>query len=289
VSGGHEVIVFDHFRRDSSNLNKIIEKITIVKGEFDDPDVLTEAMSGTDYLFHYISTTTPVTATANPVYDLTSNVIPTLTLLKLAVESGVRKVIFPSSGGTIYGEGKTTPIPESSLLNPLNPYAISKMTIEKYLQYFYRRYGLDFLIIRYSNPYGERQNPQGTQGVIPIFLDKIKRGESPVIFGDGSSSRDYIYIDDAIDATLQLLESSRPAETFNVGSGTGTSLNELVAIMEKVTGETISPSYIPDDRDYIKKIVLDISKIRRSIHWSPKIRLPEGIGRTWEYIRHRGS
>ncbi len=179
---------------------------------------------------------------------------------------------------------KEFPLPESFPLNPQTPYAISKVAIERYLNYFYRGYGLDYLTIRYSNPYGERQNPYGTQGVIPIFLNIIKKGEGPVIYGDGNSVRDYIYINDAIDATLLLLKKDNPDKIFNVGSGSGTSLNELITIMSTITGQSISPKYVSDNRGGLQKIVLDVSKIRQSVGWTPKVSLQEGIRRTWRYI-----
>jgi UDP-glucose 4-epimerase len=207
-------------------------------------------------------------------------------MLEIAVESGVKKIIFPSSGGTIYGEAKKIPITESSPLNPQNPYAISKLVIEKYLDYYYTDYGLDYVIIRYSNPYGERQNPHGSQGVIPIFLNKIKNFERPVIYGDGKSLRDYIYIKDAIDATLLLMDNNNKEKIFNVGSGTGTSLNDLISILYDVTGYSISPRYIPNDRRYLQRTVLNIAKVRESVGWSPKVSLYEGIRRTWDYLNN---
>ena len=284
LSKGHEVIVFDHFKRDSINLNSIIDDITIIKGEFTDEEAISNSISDVDYVFHYISTTTPATAIHNPVYDIESNVIPTVKMLQLAAKSGVKKIIFPSSGGTIYGEVKKIPINESSPLNPQNPYAISKLAIEKYLDYFYKDYGLDYLIVRYSNPYGERQNPKGTQGVIPIFLNKIKYGERPVIYGDGKSLRDYIYIKDAIEATLLLMDNNNKERIYNVGSGIGTSLNDLISAMQDVTGHLVSPRYVPNDRGYLNKTVLDISKIKKSVMWNPQVSISEGIKRTWDWI-----
>lgn len=281
---GHEVIVFDHFKRDSINLNTIIDDITIIKGEFNDEEVLSNSLSDIDYIFHYISTTTPATAIHNPVYDIESNVIPTIKMLQIAVKSGVKKIIFPSSGGTIYGEVKKNPINELSPLNPQNPYAISKLAIEKYLDYYYKNYGLDYLIIRYSNPYGERQNPHGTQGVIPIFLNKIKNFESPVIYGDGKSLRDYIYIKDAIDATLILMDLNKKESIYNVGSGIRTSLNDLISVMQNVTGHSIFPRYVPNERRYLSKIVLDISKIKKETGWNPTTNLDEGLRNTWKWI-----
>lgn len=158
------------------------------------------------------------------------------------------------------------------------------MTIEKYLQYFNYVYGIDYTILRYSNPYGERQNPYGKQGVIPIFLNKIKQGEQPVIYGDGSMIRDYIYIKDAVDATIAALEKKTNDRIFNIGCGKGTSLNELIDIMSEVVGQKVAPVYIKSSGIYISKVVLDISLVKKEIGWEPKTDLRSGIQKLWDYM-----
>jgi UDP-glucose 4-epimerase len=205
-------------------------------------------------------------------------------MMEIALKHGVKKIIFPSTGGTIYGNAKNIPISENAPTNPLNPYAISKLTIEKYLHYFYTQYGMDYLVLRYSNPYGERQNPRGNQGVIPIFLNKIRYNEAPVIYGDGNSVRDYIYIDDVIEATISLLGRGSHEKLYNIGSGTGTSLNQLLKITSEVTGKPVSPIYKEDGGRYIKKVILDISKIQQETGWQLKTDISKGITRTWEWL-----
>jgi UDP-glucose 4-epimerase len=205
-------------------------------------------------------------------------------MFQSAQKAGVKKMFFSSSGGTVYGEPLSVPIKESAPANPVNPYAISKLAIERYLEFFYHHYGMEYVILRYSNPYGERQNPLGNQGVIPIFLNKIKNDKEPTIFGDGNSVRDYIYIKDAIDATLAVVNKSPESSIFNIGNGKGTTLNELIWIMEEVTGKKIAPVYIPDSRNYLSKIVLDISKIYDNTGWQPQVDLTKGIKRTWTWI-----
>jgi UDP-glucose 4-epimerase len=281
---GYELVIFDHFKRGSRNFKNISNEITLHTGDFSNKESLTSALIDVDYVFHYISTTTPASAFANPVYDIESNVINSIKLLQYSVEAGVKKFIFPSSGGTIYGEPTCIPINESAPVNPTNPYAISKFSIEKYIQYFNKTYGLDYLILRYSNPYGERQSPYGDQGVIPIFLNKIRNNEKPKIYGDGSSIRDYIYIQDAVDATLSLLEIKKPDNIFNIGSGQGFSLNQLIDLMSLVCERSIEPEYIQSEQKYISKIVLDISKIQRVAKWNPKVDLLTGLKQTWNWI-----
>lgn len=284
VKRGYDVRVFDSFQTDMANLETIKGKIEIMSGDFLDHADLLRALKGMDYVFHYISTTVPSTAVKDPIYDVQTNVIGTVRLLQLAVASKVKRVIFPSSGGTIYGEPNSVPVRETHALNPMDPYGISKLAIEKYLSYYNRAHGLDYLILRYSNPYGERQNPHGQQGVIPVFLNRIKMGERPVIYGDGSVERDYVYVGDATEATIAALERKTAHKIFNVGSGAGTSLNQLVKIMSGVAGKKIEPIYTEDTAVRVQKIILDVSRIRDEVGWKPRTGLQAGMEKTWRWI-----
>ena len=284
VKKGYHVRVFDNFQGGMDNLSAVRNRIEVIKGDFLSEKDLTVACSGVDYVFHYISTTVPATARLNPIHDISTNVEGTVRLLQTSVNNRVKKIFFPSSGGTIYGEPQHLPVRETESNKPTDPYGISKLAIERYLHYFYTAYGLDFMIFRYSNPYGERQNPFGKQGVIPIFLNRIQNDEQPVVYGDGTMIRDYIYIQDAIDATMALLEIKTDGKVFNIGSGIGTSINELLSIMSTVTGKHIVPNYVVSDKQYIQKIVLDISKIRRKTGWQPKTSLEDGIRKTWNWL-----
>ena len=285
VEKGYGVRVFDSFQIGMANLETVKARAEFMEGDFFREADVRRALKGIDYVFHYISTTVPSTAIKDPVYDIQTNLIGTVELLQLAVESKVERVIFPSSGGTIYGQPTSLPVHETHPLNPMDPYGISKLAIEKYLNYFNRAYGLDYLILRYSNPYGERQSPHGQQGVIATFLNKIKMGEPPVIYGDGSMERDYIYVGDAVEATIAALEIRTPHRVFNVGSGAGTSLNQLVELMTGATGQNVEPVSAEDTAVRVQKIVLDISLIREQTGWKPTTGLWEGVARTWSWIR----
>jgi UDP-glucose 4-epimerase len=280
----YSVRVFGDFKSGMRNIEAIADRIEIIKGDFQNASDVDSAVQNVDYIFHYISTTNPASSFDNPVYDIETNVISSVRMMEIALKNDVKKIIFPSTGGTIYGDARKIPISEDEPANPLNPYAISKLTTEKYLHYFFTQYGMHYLILRYSNPYGDRQNPLGNQGVIPIFLNKIRHNEAPVIYGDGNSVRDYIYIDDAVDATISLLERGSHEKLFNIGSGTGTTLNQLLKIMSDVTGKSVSPIYKQDEGRYIRKVVLDISKIHQQTGWRPKINISEGIAKTWEWL-----
>jgi UDP-glucose 4-epimerase len=289
VEKGYSVTVFDRFKSGMGNISGIEDKIEVIFGDFLNTDDVGEALKGKDLLFHFISTTNPATSVENPIYDIESNIAGSVQLLQAAVKAGIQKVIFSSSGGTIYGKTQDYPTPESVPLNPVNPYAISKLAIERYLQYFQQSFGLEYQSLRYSNPYGERQNPYAKQGVIPIFLNKIKNGERPVIYGDGSAIRDYIYVKDAIDATIAVLESKTHERVFNIGSGQETSLTQLIEILSEVTGKECIPEYKDDGGRYLSKFVLDISRVTHETGWVPKTSIYEGISKTWTWINSLNS
>jgi len=289
VEKGYSVTVFDRFKAGPGNMSGIEDKIEVISGDFLNKDDVNRALEGMDLLFHYISTTNPATSIGDPIYDIESNIVGSVRLFQTAVEAGIQKVIFSSSGGTIYGKTYDYPISESTPPNPVNPYAISKLAIEKYLHYFQESSGLEYLILRYSNPYGERQNPYAKQGVIPIFLNKIKNNERPVIYGDGSAIRDYIYIKDAIDATIAVLESKAHERVFNIGSGQETSLSQLIEIMSEVTGKKCIPEYKDNSGIYLAKFVLDISRVTHETGWVPTTSLNRGISKTWEWINSLNS
>jgi len=281
---GYDVRVFDNFRAGMANLEPIRHKIEVVEGDFLNDQDVGKALKDVEYVFHYISTTVPATAKKDPVYDIASNVIGSVKLFQRAIDLKIKRIIFPSSGGTVYGEPLNLPIRESDPLNPAEPYAIAKAAIERYLQYFHSTCGLDYTILRYSNPYGEGQNPHGQQGVIPIFLNKIRRGERPVVYGDGSMIRDYVYIGDAVDATIAIFEKGTKEMLFNVGSGEGVSINQLIDTMSVITGKKIKPEYVKSDGSYVQRIVLDISKARDEAGWKPVTGLQDGMNKTWDWI-----
>ena len=284
IEKGYVVKVFDNYSHGMHNLDTFKDKVEIIHGSFLNDDDVCKALKNVDYIFHYISTTIPSTAKINPVYDIETNIIGSVKLIKNALNTNVSKFIFSSSGGTVYGQPKKLPVGETNDTNPLDPYGISKLAIEKYLFYFNQTYGLDYRILRYSNPYGERQNPSGIQGVIPIFLNKIRLGEKPIIYGDGTTIRDYIYIKDAVAATIAVLEQQSNNKIFNVGSGEGKSLNELVGIISKVIGKPVLTEYVKDNGKSIREIILDISTINKQTGWKPLVTLEDGISRTWQWL-----
>jgi UDP-glucose 4-epimerase len=240
---------------------------------------VTDALMGCEVCFHLVSTTLPKSSNADPVFDVESNVLGTLRLLTHAVKSGLKKVIFVSSGGTVYGVPKQLPIPESHATDPVCSYGISKLAIEKYLGLFKQLHGLDYTVLRLANPYGERQRTHASQGAVAVFLGKVLRGETVEIWGDGSVVRDYIHIADVVDALLAALEQSGNEHVFNIGAGRGHSLNELLDTIENVTGRVADRRYLPGRAFDVPESVLNIAQAKQSLDWSPKVGFEQGLER----------
>jgi UDP-glucose 4-epimerase len=220
----------------------------------------------------------------DPLIDIETNIRGSVVLMEECVKAKVKRIIFPSSGGAIYGNQEKEHFSEDNLTNPISPYAISKLTIEKYLEYYKRHKGLDYLVLRYSNPYGPGQNIIGSQGIIPIFLNLIKQGKPITIFGHGNNTRDYIYIDDLVDLTLSLYKRKNKYSVYNIGSGSSTSINEIVDIMKKITKKEVEIKYIlPRDID-VKKVSLDLSRISQEIKLKKMTDLKRGIQKTWDWL-----
>lgn len=275
---GHHVRCFDrpnsHLIGDHRGSN---ERFELYSGDFASEADIADALEGCEVCFHLISTTLPKSSNADPVYDVESNVIGTVRLLDRAVKSGLRKIVFISSGGTVYGVPKHIPILENHPTDPVCSYGITKLAVEKYLQLFHTLYGIDYTILRLANPFGERQRLQASQGAIAVFLGKVLRGETVEIWGDGSAIRDYIYIKDVIDALMVAADETRTEHVFNIGSGRGHSLNELLDAIEKITGLIADRRYLPGRKFDVPTSVLSIEKAKRLLNWEPKVSFEEGL------------
>src|SRR3972149_10968356 len=221
VKAGHQVRIFEKEHVSKNNIEHLISSIEWVEGDFTNETHLKEIVKGVDIIIHSIGTTHPRTSNENPVYDISSNLISTLHLLDAAKDEGVKKVIFFSSGGTVYGIPKTIPIPEDHPTEPLCSYGIQKLAIEKYLRLYHYLYGLDYAIMRIYNPYGERQRPHALQGAVAVFMNKALIGEGIEIWGDGSVTRDYLHISDVARAVSILSDYHGEYKLFNIGGGHG--------------------------------------------------------------------
>jgi UDP-glucose 4-epimerase len=252
----------------------------LYEGDFASEADITEALNGCDICYHLVSTTLPKSSNASPVFDVESNVIGTVRLLTHAVKFGIKKVIFVSSGGTVYGVPTQTPIPETHSTDPICSYGITKLAIEKYLKLFHQLHGLDYTVLRLANPYGERQRTHASQGAVAVFLGKVLRGEPVEIWGNGSVVRDYIHIADVVDALLISLEQTKGKQhVFNIGAGRGYSINEILDVIEKVTGRAAIRRYLPGRTFDVPVSLLSIERANQSLGWSPKLDFEQGLER----------
>lgn len=279
---GHDIRVFDiayeRYRKPLANVDYRISTLDNI------PD-LYEALLGIDIVFHLASSTVPSTSNIDTVSDINKNLIPTLNLLNLMVKLGIYRIVYFSSGGAIYGLPKRIPILEEHPLHPISSYGIIKATVEMYLFLYQRLHRLKPLIIRPSNPYGPRQGHYMAQGVISTFLRKAKLNESLIIFGDGNSKKDYIYINDLIRSCTKL-SFKDTVGTFNIGSGKSYSINEIISEIKGITGQeifTINSEMQKYDVDHFE---LDISKLENSIGPIECISLGKGIENTWNWIKN---
>lgn len=285
LRNNYDVTIFDKINFSKDNLKNFKDKIKIIEGDFNNEYDLLSSLDGVDYVFHLVSSTLPASSNDNPVYDVESNLISTLRLLQDVEKRKIKKVVFVSSGGTVYGVPKTIPIPENHQRQPICSYGITKKTIEDYLYMFNYLYGIDYNVFRLSNPYGERQNPLYAQGVIPVFLKKILLNEEIVIWGDGSVRRDYIYIKDAILPLVKSLVHKSDNKIFNLGSGRGYSVNELLELMKIITKSEARVKYVEGRKLDVPVSVLDTSLLRKEMNFSPKVDIEEGIEITYNYLK----
>ena len=278
---GHEVRVLD-LRPPSAEVADISKDVTFLRGDMLDPRALESAVAGCTYVFHYGTTTIPRTSIEDPELD-GQNLIAAIRLIRACTRAKVEKLIFPSSGGTVYGHPDRLPIPEDAPLRPGSPYAATKLAIEYHLAAARRTWGLDYTVLRYGNPYGPRQDPRGKMGVVAVVLGILRAGGTPTLYGDGRAVKDFFYAGDAASAAIAALAPSE-AKVFNVASGTGTSILDLFEKMGSILGRPIVPKRAPALPGDEPSCVLDIQRIRGALGWSPKVDLEAGLRATWEWL-----
>jgi len=278
---GHNVRVFDiSFERYREPLQNVDYRISTI----DNIPELYESLLGIDILFHLATSSVPSTSNVDVISDVKKNLISTLNILNMAVKLGIKRIVYFSSGGAVYGDPLTTPIIENHPLRPISSYGIVKVTVENYLYLYQRLYDIQPLILRPSNPYGPRQGHYIAQGVISTFLRQIRLNENITVYGDGNSSKDYIYITDLISQCCKL-SFSNEVGIFNLGSGIGTSLNQILESIRRVTDLDFKIQYI-DKKNYdVDHFVLDTSKATNILGLEPILSLDEGISETWKWIK----
>lgn len=289
LQNGHQVTALTSSSSIHPNLQHLQSKIKMLYGDFGNRQLMVQSLQNVDIIIHIAWTTVPKTASENPSYDAQSNIIGGIHLLEAAVEAKVKKVIFISTGGALYGVPTYTPIDEEHPIRPISAYGISKMAFERYLHFFYQNKGLDYTIFRISNAYGTRQNITKNQGVVGIWLQKILKNEPIEIWGDGQVVRDYIYVSDIAQAIIQSLDYKGNEHIFNLGSGLGYSLNEILEICNRISQKTANVQYLPARSFDVPVNILSINRIQKELNWTPVVSLEEGVQQTWEWVMNSFS
>ncbi|QXE91549.1 NAD-dependent epimerase/dehydratase family protein [Geomonas subterranea] len=282
---GHFVRIFDKRNVNTANIAAFKDRVELVTGDFMNEDELRGVLKDIDVVVHLVSMTLPKSSNDNMIYDVETNLSGTLRLLNLARQQGVSKVVYASSGGTVYGVPQFQPITESHPVDPLCSYGITKLATEKYLHLYRHLYGLDYTVLRIANPYGERQDPASGQGAVTTFVWRALSGEPIVIWGDGSVARDFLHISDLVDAFLRVIHGGTPSRVYNIGCGEPCTLNRLVEVIGRVTGTKPSVEYKPVRKLDVPVNYLDVTLAREELGWTPRLDLDQGIARLARYVR----
>jgi len=285
LSDGYDVTIVDKALPQFFKQSGIIDKVTFCRCDYLDLKILKQEMKGKDILLHFAYSSLPGSPIKKLDEDVRDNAAGSVKLFKLAVEAGVKKIIFPSSGGTVYGETDELPIRESSPTNPICFHGISKLMIEKYLFLFKRTFGIDYLIYRIANAYGPGQDPGGEQGLIANVIGNIYKKEPVTVFGKGDVIRDYVYIDDIVRAFILGIEKGLKNDIFNIGTGKGHSIDDVINLVSKTL--SVGPKVIYTARRLtdVRSNILDTGKIGSAAGWRPAIGIEEGIEKTCRWFK----
>ncbi len=266
---------------------------TLIEMGIESPDV--ESLfqeAGFDLVNHHAAQIDVRVSVADPLGDARTNVSGLLNLLEASLKCGVRRVVYVSSGGVVYGEPDAVPTPETSPKLPLSPYGVSKLAGEYYLSYYHRVHGLEYVALRYSNVFGPRQDPHGEAGVVAIFSIRLLAGQELDVYGDGDQTRDYVFVDDVTRANLLVSDMPLPPGdgldrlAFNVGTEVGTSVNRLADRIEATCGLRVGRAFKPQRDGELRHSTLDTGKLR-GLGWSPSVTLDDGLERTFRWIAAR--
>lgn len=283
LDAGYEVVVVDDlstgFQR---NLNPAAK---LYRLDMRDPglsEVFAEEQP--DYVNHHAAQASVNASMKDPIHDASINILGSVNVIQCARRSGVRKLIYASTGGAAVGEPRYLPVDEEHPVQPLSPYGVTKHSVEHYLHLFRVNHSLSYTILRYSNVYGPRQDPHGEAGVVAIFTGRMLRGEQPTVNGSGEQQRDFVYVSDVARANLAALQKG-DGGMYNIGSGIGTSVNEVFERLARIAGYPHPPHHGPALPGEVFKIYVDITKAARDLDWQPLVGLDEGLTRTVEFFR----
>jgi len=287
---GHEVVVVDDLRRGRRENLAAAEaagRMRLVELDVASPqlhELLAEVKP--EAVFHLAAQIDVRVSVADPLLDVHQNVVGTVNLAEAARKAGVRKVLFASSGGSIYGTPDELPVSEAVPINPKSPYAASKVAGEVYLNTFRQLYGMDCTHLALANVYGPRQDPHGEAGVVAIFAQRLLNGESTKVFGDGGNTRDYVFVEDVVAAFVAASGDKGGGQRFNIGTGVQTSDRELHTLVAKAAGAADAPELAPARLGDLRASALDNAAAQRELGWRPEVDIAEGVRRTVDYFRN---
>jgi UDP-glucose 4-epimerase len=283
IKMGHKVIVID-------NLSTGVRSFVNQKAIFYEMDIRDEKLGKIfeehkiDVINHHAAQIDLRKSVENPKYDVDNNIIGSINLFQNAIKYDVKKVIYASTGGAIYGEHEYFPADEEHPIRPFAPYGINKLAVEKYLFYYNHVYNLDYIILRYANVYGPRQNPFGECGVVAIFTDKILKNVHPLINGDGEQTRDYVYVDDIVNANVLALNIKGP-KVYNIGTSIETTVNFIFKNLNQLAGTGFNENHGPEKKGEQRRSVLSYNKINQETGWKPTVKMEEGLRLTVDYFK----
>ncbi len=271
VRDGCEVVVFDKLYATRDLVADLLTGITLVEGDLVRTDSLLDAIRDCSIVYNLIHTTVPVTSMQDPGYDIVTNVAGGVRWMERLPETQVKTLVYVSSGGTVYGPPRFLPVSEDHPTEPRSSYGITKLMLEKYTALFAERAGITWRIARPSNAYGPGQRTTSSQGLIGIALERVLQGEPVDVWGDGEVRRDYVHVDDLVAALATLGAYRGPETVFNVGTGTATSVNEILELIGAATGREVKRRTLPAHAHDVPVNVLDISRITRETGWRPAV------------------
>lgn len=280
---GHRVVILDNLS--SGKKENISPKAVFYEMDLLDPQV--EKLikdEKIEVINHHAAQISVIRSVSDPLEDANINILGSIKLLESAKSSSVKKFIFASTGGAIYGIQDSFPADENHACRPESPYAISKYSVENYLNFYSKTYGLDTITLRYSNVYGPRQDPHGEAGVVAIFCQKLLKNSQPTIFGDGEQTRDFVSVLDVAQANVMALNNSLTG-IFNVSTGKETTVNELLQNIAKMAGNNGKPQHAASRKGELQRSVIDSGKFQKNTDWSPKVSLQEGLEETYAFFK----
>jgi len=284
INSGYNITIFDKKNSSLKNIEHIKGNVKFIGGDFNNEKNIASSIKNNKYVIHLVSSTLPLDSNLNPYYDVETNLKSSLHLFEECVKNKIKKIIFISSGGTVYGNPVKLPIKESHPTNPTSSYGIIKLTIEKYLSFYHLLKGLNYCVLRFSNPFGERQNPLLGQGLIASLMYKIKHKKPIEIWGNGSIVRDYFYIKDGVKSIEKAINDKSKNYIYNISSGKGLSVNMLISKFRKVLKLDFDVKYSPSRSFDVNKNILDNSLANKYLHWKPETSFDAALLKTWRYL-----